>query len=108
MSVITRTPGVPQISVRSCSFSSSIMRLRPKSAIIMSASSFFVRNSKFSGFKSVMVDINERVFNNVSEKPRNTSVYNAALMNVLDSLEHGAHKVGGITVAPFSNAFHDR
>ena len=48
-----RTPGVPQISVNKWNFSSSMTRERPKSAIMMSASSSFVRKSRFSGFKSV-------------------------------------------------------
>lgn len=47
-----RTPGVPQISVSRWNRSSSITRLRPKSAIMISASSAGVRNSRFSGFKS--------------------------------------------------------
>ena len=49
------TPGVPQISVNNCSLSSSMIRDRPKSAIIISASSAFVRNNKFSGFKSSII-----------------------------------------------------
>lgn len=49
---VTLTPGVPQISVKTVSFSSSMTRLRPKSAIIMSASSAFERNKRFSGFRS--------------------------------------------------------
>lgn len=49
---ITLTPGVPQISVSIWNFSSSITRLRPKSAIIMSASSALVRKMRFSGFRS--------------------------------------------------------
>lgn len=47
-----RTPGVPQISVSRWNRSSSITRLRPKSAIMISASSAGVRNNKFSGFRS--------------------------------------------------------
>ena len=47
-----RTPGVPQISVKRWNFSSSITRLRPKSAIMISASSACVRKSKFSGLRS--------------------------------------------------------
>jgi len=47
------TPGVPQISVNIFNFSSSMTLLKPKSAIMISASSGGSRNSRFSGFKSV-------------------------------------------------------
>lgn len=46
------TPGVPQISVNIFNFSSSMILLKPKSAIMMSASSCGVLNRRFSGFKS--------------------------------------------------------
>ena len=46
------TPGVPQISVKRAILSDSITLLRPKSQIIISASSLGSLNSKFSGLRS--------------------------------------------------------
>jgi hypothetical protein len=55
------TPGVPQISVNSESLLESITRLRPKSAIMMSASGAFERKRRFSGFKSVVCALGYQV-----------------------------------------------
>ena len=45
-------PGVPHVVVRTWNASSSMIRLRPKSAINRSALSSGVLNSRFSGFRS--------------------------------------------------------
>lgn len=87
-----RTPGVPQISVSTLSLSSSMMRERPKSAIMMSASSAFVRNSKFSGFRSV----HSRQELSVRMTKLLTPMDNPAFVDVLDGPHDSADEVGCI------------
>lgn len=79
------TPGVPQISVNILNFSSSITRLSPKSAIMMSASSALVRKRRFSGLRS-----GERSVASQSREIRCTAMNDACLMDIFHGDENGA------------------
>ena len=94
------TPGVPHISVRRVSFSSSIILLSPKSAIMISASSAEVRKSKFSGLRSRTMK--KAVINPADLQIKTlwplTPMNDPAVMDVLHRLENSAHKESSIAV----------
>ena len=88
-----RTPGVPQISVKRVSLSSSMIRLRPKSAIITADSSAWVLKSRFSGLRSIKGGSDETDWNGRLDRVGRTAVDDACVVKVLDSLEDGANQI---------------
>jgi hypothetical protein len=94
-----RTPGVPQISVSWLSFSCSMTLLRPKSAIMISASSASVRKSRFSGFKSANATNHQWAPDGGARAAARTAVHDAGIVDVLHSDEDGAHERAGVTRA---------
>ena len=68
-------------------------RLSPKSAIMMSASSSLVLNSKFSGFKS---DEDENFHSNNLICVVLTPMYDATTVNILHGAHDGPHKFSRI------------
>jgi hypothetical protein len=89
-----RTPGVPQISVRALSLSSSMTLERPKSATMISASSSGVRKRRFSGFRSG--DVTNELHISTRCLGKRTTVNDATCVDVLDGLGNGADEAGGV------------
>jgi hypothetical protein len=90
------TPGVPQISVNSESLLESITRLRPKSAIMMSASGAFERKRRFSGFKSVVCTLSYQIISKRGDQ--RTAVDDATIVDVFNGFKDSADECCCIAV----------
>jgi len=93
------TPGVPQTSVKSLNFSSSITRLKPKSAIIISASSAFDLKSKFSGLRSA--EVPETSDEDIIEywiRIDHTAMNDPSIVDVLDGFEDRADEFCSVAI----------
>jgi hypothetical protein len=86
------TPGVPQISVSLFSLSVSMTLLRPKSAIMISASSAGVRKRRFSGLRSEQHENKAR-----SGIQLLTAVHDSYIVDVYHGFEDGANEICSIT-----------
>lgn len=71
-------------------------RLKPKSAIMISASSFFVRKIRFSGLRSTWFCKSGLVGVMPENEIYVTSVDDTTIVDVLDGLHNGSNEFGGI------------